>query len=56
MKDNDPKKIPRHIRLERTFAQIREERHRRTTVRLLWVIAALMAALALVLLRRYGSP
>jgi hypothetical protein len=52
MNDNDPR--TRAARLERTLAQVRLARHRRTTARLLLAIAALTSALVALLLRRYG--
>ncbi len=52
MNDNDPR--TRAARLEQTLAQARLARQRRTTARLLLVIAALASALVSLLLRRHG--
>ncbi len=50
--DNEPRSRP--ARLEQTLAQVRLAQHRRTTARLLLVIAALASALVSLLLQRYG--
>ena len=44
----------RRVRLEETFAQFRQARLWRTTMRLLWVITALAILLTLVVMQRYG--
>ncbi len=44
----------RRLRLLQAQARLKEERQQVTTMRLLWVITALVALLTLILLRRYG--
>jgi len=52
MNDNEQRSRP--ARLEQTLAQVRLAQYRRTTARLLLVIAALASALVSLLLRRHG--